>query len=55
MPQGSGRKSFEWKEVNEIENDKMKVICIHCNAVINEKIECISLHLKKILKNHCTL
>ena len=48
MPFGSGRKSAaEWAHIEEIESDKLKVMCRHCTAPISKKIESVMAHLRK--------
>ena len=48
MPFGSGRKSAaEWADLEEIESDKLKVMCRHCTALISKKIERVRAHLRK--------
>ena len=38
MPFGSGRKgAVEWVVLEEIESDKLKVMCRHCTALIRKK------------------
>ena len=47
MPFGSGRKgAAEWADVEEIESDKLKVMCSHCTALISKKIERVGAHLR---------
>ena len=48
MPFGSGRKgAAEWADIEEIESDKLKVMCRYCTALISKKIERVRAHLRK--------
>ena len=48
MPLDSGRKKDGcWSEVKDIENDKKKVVCTHCNGIISKKIERVRAHMEK--------
>ena len=48
MPFGSERKSAaEWAHIEEIESDKLKVMCKHCTDLISKKIERGRAHLRK--------
>ena len=50
MPFGSGGKGvaeWEWAHIEEIESDKLKVMCRHCTALISKKIERVRAHLRK--------
>ena len=48
MPLDSGRKKDPaWEEVKDIENQKYKCACNHCDLVISKKIERVREHLKK--------
>ena len=48
MPFGSGRKgAAEWADIEEIESDKLKVMCRHCTALISKKIERVRAYLIK--------
>ena len=39
MPFGSERKgAAEWVDLEEIESDKLKVMCTHCTSLINKKM-----------------
>ena len=39
MPFGSGRTgAAEWADIEEIESDKLKVMCRHCTTSISKKI-----------------
>ena len=48
MPFGGGRKGAAvWADIEEIESDKLKVMCRYCTALINEKIGRVRAHLRK--------
>ena len=58
MPFGSGRKgAAEWPDIEEIESDKLKVMCRHCTALLSKKIERVRAHLRKcnnlIIRRKC--
>ena len=45
---GSGRKAAaEWADIEEIESDKLKVVCRHCTPLISKKIERVRAHFRK--------
>ena len=48
MPFGSGRMgAADWEGLEEIESDKLMVLCRHCTALISKKIERVRAHLRK--------
>ena len=48
MPFGSGKKgTAEWAHIEEIESDKLKVMCRQCTALISKKTERVRAHLRK--------
>ena len=48
MPLGNGRKgAANWLDLEEIESDKLKVMCRHCTALISRKFERVRAHLRK--------
>ena len=49
--EGGRKKDSAWLEVNDIENEKGKVMCKFCEIVISKKIERVREHLSKCKKN----
>ena len=50
--EGGRKKDSAWLEVNDIENEKGKVMCKFCEIVISKKIERVREHLSKCKKKY---